>query len=74
METAKTSRPNTIYLVWMGLEGEQYYNQYFSLEEAVSDNDENVDIYQANLKVLGQFKVVMKLVKKKQSKRLKGKK
>jgi hypothetical protein len=76
METATISpRPDKVYLVWMGGEDEQYYNQYFSLSDAVTSNEEDTEILVADVRSLGRFKVVVKLVKnKKRSKRSKGKK
>ena len=52
-----------LYLTWVKNEedgsGGGYYNQYFSLIDAVSSEDENTEIFKANLKSLGQFKLVV---------------
>ena len=64
------SKPNELYLVWVGAEDEQYYNQYFTLEDAVRDNDSDTEIFKAEVESLGYFEVVTKLVSKKK----KGKK
>ncbi len=59
----------TIYLVWMDGEDEQYYNQYFTMADAVSDNGDGVEIYSATPKYRGKFKSKTAIVKIKQRKR-----
>ena len=57
-------QPKELYLVWQDGEDEQYYNQYFSLKDAVSGEVEGAEIFKANVKLLGAFEIVTKLVKK----------
>lgn len=57
------SRPKELYLVWVDGEDEQYYNQYFSLTDAVKSEDEGTEIFKASLTPLGTFRLVTKLVK-----------
>lgn len=53
-----------LYLVWQGAEDEQYYNQYFSLKDAVTSEPEGSRIMKASLTYIGQYEIVTKLVKK----------
>lgn len=55
-----------VYLVWQDGVDEQFYNQYFSLEDAVSSESKDAEIFRADLVSLGSFelKVTKKLVKK----------
>ena len=57
-------RPKTMYMVWMDGDDEQYFNQYWTLEDAVSENP-NEEILEASFKSLGQFKLQVKKVLKK---------
>jgi hypothetical protein len=60
----KMGRPKTMYMVWMDGDDEQYFNQYWTLEDAVSENP-NEEILEASFKSLGQFKLQVKKVLKK---------
>ena len=57
------SKGEKIYLVWQDGEDENYYNQYESLEDAVSSEEEPVEVFEADLKSLGQFRMQTKVVK-----------
>lgn len=59
--------PKTMYVVWMDGEDEQYFNQYNSLEDAVSENP-NEEVFEAKLKSLGRFELFVKKVIKKSKK------
>ncbi len=56
-----------VFLVWQDGVDQQFWNQYESLEDAVSDNQE-VEIYEAIPKLLGKFKVVAQKLKVKKVK------
>lgn len=57
-----------LYFVWRGEEDGQYFEQYDSLEDAVTSNSSGVEVFKAELKSLGLFKVVTKVVKAKKGK------
>ena len=59
------SRPKTMYMVWMDGVDEQYFNQYSSLEDAISENPHD-EIFEANFKSLGRFELFVKKVEEKQ--------
>lgn len=63
-EPKKSLRPNELYLVWQDEGDVQFYNQYFSLEDAVAGEGESAEIFRANIEYMGQYKLVTKLVKK----------
>lgn len=62
-EPKKTERPIELYLVWQDGEDEQFYNQYFSLRDAVA-SEEDAEIFKANLEPMGQYRLVTKLIRK----------
>ena len=62
-------RPNELFLVWQDDENDgQYYNQYTSLTDAVSQEGSGAEIFKASLESLGSFKLVTKVVKKSRKK------
>lgn len=65
-QTIETNeQPKELYLVWQGGEDEQFYSQYTSLTDAVSNEDKDAEILKADLTSLGTFELVTKVVKKK---------
>lgn len=60
--------PKKMYLVWMDGVDEQYYNQYFTLEDAVSGHSDGVEVFIADIKFLGNFERSFKIVKSKTKK------
>lgn len=54
-----TVKPTKLYFVWRPEEDPQYFQQYDTLEEAVDDNDEPVEVYEADLKLVGNFESKM---------------
>lgn len=61
-------RQKELYLVWQDGVDEQFYNQYFTLTDAVSDSESGTEIFKADLKSLGSFELVTKVVKTKKGK------
>lgn len=61
-------RPAKLFLVWMDGEDEQYYNQYSSLEDAVSSEGDGVEVFTATPVSLGKFERSVKIVKSKKQK------
>jgi hypothetical protein len=57
-------RETQLFLVWQGAENDGFYNQYFTLEEAVKNEDSGAEIFKADMVSLGQFELVTKCVKK----------
>lgn len=66
-------QPKKLYLVWKDGEDEQYYNQYFSLEDAVSEEGDGVEVLQAKLTPIGAYKRSVRIVKTKKSKQVNNK-
>ena len=64
------ARAKELFLVWMNGDDEQYYNQYFSLTDAVASEGSNAEIFKADLTSLGSFELVTKLKKTKQKKKV----
>lgn len=62
-----------LYLVWMDGEDEQYYNQYQTIGEAISDNGDGVEIYSARPVYRGRFKSKVAIVKIKKRRNKNGK-
>lgn len=62
-------RAKELFLVWMDGEDEQFYNQYFSLTDAVASEGSGVEVFKADLTSLGSFELVTKLKKTKKSKK-----
>lgn len=59
-------KPNKLYLVWQ--ENDQFFNQYDTLEDAVSDNGDNTEVYIADIRKLGVFNRQVSVVKVKKKK------
>lgn len=60
--------PKELFLIWNS--DDQYYDHFFSLEEAARFSEsENRDIFKADIKLLGQFEVVTTVVKKAKGKK-----
>ncbi len=57
-----------LYLVWQDGEDEQYYEQYESLEDAVTSRDEPVQVYEATVKSIGAYEVLPTKIKLKKVK------
>lgn len=63
--------PKKLYLVWVLDEPThecEYYNQYETLEDAVSAEGDNCKVYVANIKYLGTYKKSVKIIKSKKEK------
>ena len=67
-------KPKVLYFVYQDGEDEQYYNQYESMEDAVSDSSNPVEVFEAKLNLLGTFQKSYRIAKvsKKQLKKVKG--
>lgn len=63
------ARPKETFLVWQDSEDEQFYNQYSSLTDAVSEEGSDAEIFEATLKSLGKFKLVTKVIRAGKTKR-----
>ncbi len=63
-----TEQPKILYLVWQDGEDEQYYNQYTDLVDAVSSEGTDVEIFKADIKSVGTYELITKLVKKTKTK------
>jgi len=62
-------RQKELFLVWQGGADEQFYNQYESLVDAVSSEEEGTEIFEAKLTSLGSYRLVTKMIKEKKSKK-----
>lgn len=63
-----------VYLVWQedpNDETTRYWNQYATLEDAVSENGDGCEVYLAEPKFIGRFKSKAEIVKIKRRKRRK---
>lgn len=55
-----------VYFVWDG--DEKFWRQYDSIEEACADSEEPVEVFEADMRSLGKFENVARLVKGKKVK------
>lgn len=62
----KTITP--LFLIWKGAEDEQYYEQFTSLESAVYEGGDGVEVFQAVPVSLGKFKRTVQVVRVKKQK------
>lgn len=64
--------PKELFLVWtseVDCDGCGYFEQYFSLAEAVENNEEGTEIFKATVTSIGCFKLLTKVVKAKKRKK-----
>jgi len=55
-----------VYLVWQDGEDLEFWNQYESLNDAVSSEEEPVEVYRAQPRLVGKFKKAAKLIRVKE--------
>ncbi len=56
------------FVVFMDGQDEQFYNQYDTLVDAVTDNEDPVEVFEVTPKSLGKFEAVAQPVKLKRVK------
>lgn len=69
--TEKTEKPKKLYLVWNGDDEYQYFEQFDSLEDAVTDS--KTEVYVASIRRLGVFQKRNKVIRVKPRKKAKKK-
>ena len=72
--TDQTEKPKKLYLVWNDSDEYQYFEQFDSLEDALSSQgNQKTEVFIASIRRLGEFKREMRCIRVKPRKKAKKK-